>query len=206
MPRSEPLTPVRRYSPIGVRAKRPSAWSAKTPAAARGRRTRYSDGACVFVLVARSARVVGPSARRSATRSLATTEMAIEMHLPKTSWTRATSGGVCDGVVSVDIGMPPVLGSTRDTSSEENTTRGRRFNARDAFAITLGNRRGMSVDRAVHPTYLMVWRNSSKLWGSTSGTMWTCVLNLYGTWAPLSKTNSTKKAVQPAAGLFTFAT
>src|SRR5262249_34392472 len=88
--------------------------SSKIPTAARARRTRYSVGACVFVLVASSARGFGPSARRSATRSLATTERAIDMPLPKTNRARAVSGVVFDEV-SVDMGKPPGVGTTRET-------------------------------------------------------------------------------------------
>jgi hypothetical protein len=57
--------------------------------------------------------------------SLAGESLLYDPHLPKTSQARAASGGVCDGAVSAGMGEPPVLGSTRDNRSEEETTRGR---------------------------------------------------------------------------------
>jgi hypothetical protein len=65
--------PVFRNEPTAVSSKRPSSRSFRTPAAARSRSTRRSDGACVLVAFARASCVCGPSARWSAIPSLAAT-------------------------------------------------------------------------------------------------------------------------------------
>src|SRR5262245_66544616 len=54
--------------------------------------------------------------------------------------------------------------------------------------------------------YFTSFEASSILWGSTSGTMLTCEVNLNGTLQPLSNVNSTKNAVHPLSGLGTLAT
>src|SRR5262249_14932228 len=82
----------------------------------------------------------------------------------------------------------------------------RRWRASATIPVSLLRRREEDpLRRPLH--FLMVLRKSSKLCGSLSGTTCTWVVNLYGAFSsPLSKTSSTKKAVQPAFGSSTFAT
>src|SRR5215470_5230237 len=92
---------LRSGSACGVRPKRPSSPSAKIPTLASVRRTRYRDGACTPAAAANVLVSSGPSLRRSAMSSRATTQIARETQKPSACWSSAKAGGV-----------PPVLIAT----------------------------------------------------------------------------------------------
>src|SRR4029434_11093650 len=68
--------------------------SAKIPTLASVRRTRYRDGACTPAAAANVSVSSGPSLRRSAMPSRATTQIAREIQKPSACWSSASAGGV----------------------------------------------------------------------------------------------------------------
>src|SRR5207302_187050 len=68
---------------------------------------------------------------------------------------------------------------------------------------------GISMDTAMISNYKSALKGAGKSSmirkpvGRTAGAMLTCVVNLNGTFSPLGKTSSTKKAVQPVDGFET---
>src|SRR5262244_2111499 len=85
---------LRSGSACGVRTKRPSLPSSKIPTLASVRRTRYRDGACTPAAAANVSVSSGPSLRRSAMPSRATTQIAREIQKPSARWSSASAGGV----------------------------------------------------------------------------------------------------------------
>src|ERR687886_1878000 len=85
---------LRSGSACGVRPKRPSSPSAKIPTLASVRKTRYRVGACTPAVAAKVSASSGPSLRRSAMPSRATTQIAREIKKPSACWSSASAGGV----------------------------------------------------------------------------------------------------------------